>query len=740
MRLFACRLGVCAAMIVGLVSAPSAGVIQVNNTADLVFPADGACTFREALNNANLPAGGDTTAGDCDPGSPGIDTILVPGGTYSIQLFPAGDDANLGGDFDVLDGLALQGDGPAVTIIDGATLDRVLDVNPGNQIIEVDINNLALTGGSLSAPSRGGGMRIGAGATVSFTEGRVFDNIAEQGGGIFNEARLFAAGVLIDENRAPFGNDGGGLYNAGNADLLGCTVRRNSADTRGGGIHNAGQLLVDAGSIEANTVSLEGGGLYNADSAQLQMTSIRDNISDRTGGGIHHASGFLEISEVQFAQNFATDDGGGIYSVDDLQIAESTFSANHVSRNGGAIAHVVGSLGVDGSLFEFNEAGVDGGAIFNSDGLELTGATLRNNNAPQRGGGIFNTGNAVIGRSTLDDNGSQDLGGGIYNGGFLEFGASLASNNTAALYGGGIYADPASVSNIVNSTISGNVVDAEGGGIYNEGAVRIEFSTVARNTSTFSSPGGLFNASLVEIKNSILADNSGGDCLIAGALNSDGYNLDTDGSCGLGGAFDLSGVSPNLGPLQNNGGPTATHALIAPSPAIDTAAPGCQDQFGGIVSNDQRLFVRPKDGDGNGSAECDRGAYEAPSASPVSPPPVPDGIVGSPLRVGKATPAAIDLPVTWDVATCPAQGYHLLFGALADVSAYSLAGSECGLSVSGSDTWFGSASANVWFVIVPDDASVVEGSWGNSTSGIRNGATPSNECGLGLRDNSGTCP
>ncbi len=664
MRLFACRLGICAAMIVGLVSVPAAGVIQVNNTADLVLPADGACSLREALNNANLPAGGDTTAGDCDPGSPGVDTILVPAGTYSIQLFPPGDDANLGGDFDVLDGLALHGDGPAVTIIDGATLDRVLDVNPANQIIEVDINNLALTGGSLSAPSRGGGMRIGAGATVSFSEGRVLDNIAEQGGGIFNDARLFAAAVLIDENRAPFANAGGGLYNSGDADLLGCTVRSNTADTRGGGVHNVGQLLIDGSDIEGNIVSFEGGGLYNAGSAQLQQSAFRDNIADRTGGGIHHESGFLEISEVQFEQNAATDDGGGIYSVDDLQVAESTFSSNQVSRNGG----------------------------------------------------------------------------GICNGGFLEFRTSLVSHNNAALYGGGIYADPASVSNIVNSTISGNVADAEGGGIHNEGALRIEFSTVARNTSTFSNPGGLFNASLVEIKNSILADNSGGDCLIAGALNSDGYNLDTDGSCGLGGPFDLSGVSPNLGPLQGNGGPTSTHALIVPSPAIDTAAPGCQDQFGGIVSNDQRLFLRPRDGDGNGSVECDRGAFEAPAASPVSPPPVPDGIVGSPMRVGKATPAAIDLPMAWDVATCPSQGYHLLFGDLADVSVYSLAGSDCGLSVSGSDTWFGSASASVWFVIVPDDASVVEGSWGNSSSGIRNGSTPSNECGLGLRDNSGTCP
>ena len=70
-------------------------------------------------------------------------------------------------------------------------------------------------------------------------------------------------------------------------------------------------------------------------------------------------------------------------------------------------------------------------------------------------------------------------------------------------------------------------------------------------------------------------------------------------------------VDPNLGPLQNNGGNAMTHALLVGSPAIDGGNPGgCTDASGNILINDQRYFPRPVDGDGNGTAICDIGAFE----------------------------------------------------------------------------------------------------------------------------------
>src|SRR4029450_5388140 len=74
-----------------------------------------------------------------------------------------------------------------------------------------------------------------------------------------------------------------------------------------------------------------------------------------------------------------------------------------------------------------------------------------------------------------------------------------------------------------------------------------------------------------------------------------------------------------LGPLQNNGGPTQTHALVAGSPAIDAGDPsGWRGNSGGLLQTDQRGFPRNVDGNSDGAARCDIGAVEGVgSATPL---------------------------------------------------------------------------------------------------------------------------
>ena len=73
------------------------------------------------------------------------------------------------------------------------------------------------------------------------------------------------------------------------------------------------------------------------------------------------------------------------------------------------------------------------------------------------------------------------------------------------------------------------------------------------------------------------ADSGGPD--VFGPLNSLGHNLIGDGSGGSGyAATDLVGTSaspidPMLGPLQDNGGPTWTMALLPGSPALGAGGP-----------------------------------------------------------------------------------------------------------------------------------------------------------------------
>jgi hypothetical protein len=129
--------------------------------------------------------------------------------------------------------------------------------------------------------------------------------------------------------------------------------------------------------------------------------------------------------------------------------------------------------------------------------------------------------------------------------------------------------------------------------------------TVSDNSGGIST--GLFAGTVVQLSNTIIANNGLFTDCANGPITSNGYNLDSDGSCSLMATGDLSSMNPNLGPLQNNGGSTQTQALKSSSPAIDMGnlalpngiIPACE-------SSDQRGVARPQ------GADCDMGAYESP--------------------------------------------------------------------------------------------------------------------------------
>jgi len=155
--------------------------------------------------------------------------------------------------------------------------------------------------------------------------------------------------------------------------------------------------------------------------------------------------------------------------------------------------------------------------------------------------------------------------------------------------------------------------------------VTISGLTIANCDIPFA--GGIFSNGLLKVKNTIIAGNSAQtapDC--GGTLTSYGCNLieDTSG-CTITGneTGNIYGEDPLLGPLQDNGGPTFTDALLEGSPAIDGVSTecGCTTIDGAPVTSDQRGEPRPADGDGDGTALCDIGAYELqPLPSPNSPP------------------------------------------------------------------------------------------------------------------------
>ena len=360
-----------------------------------------------------------------------------------------------------------------------------------------------------------------------------------------------------------------GISNAGSLRLLNCVVRNCTNETSYGvGVYNAGDMEMEASAVaDCDTVlwtQAPGGGIYN--SGTLRMTNCSVSRC-HSGGG----------------------DGGGILNE--------------------------GNLTMSASIVESCTAGgndMDGGGILNQGTAVLCGCTVSNCSAAY-GAGIESWENLAVTNSTIVDNEGFMFGGGLNVGGTISLVGCTIAGNTA-WFGGGVCNNDGELT-MLNCTVSGNDAGSKGGGI--DGAATLISSTICSNNAIWyingdtnaaqGDGGGIYGTATSE--NCIFSGNTaatGND--FYGILTSQGFNLIQDtNACTIVGDLtgNLLGVDPLLGPLQDNGGPTWTHALLPGSPAID------QGTSGGLTT-DQRGVPRPFDvptipnaGDGS-----DIGAFE----------------------------------------------------------------------------------------------------------------------------------
>lgn len=124
-------------------------------------------------------------------------------------------------------------------------------------------------------------------------------------------------GLRIQHGRA--GTSGGGVLNAGSLVLRQCQVTGNQADAGGGGIANVGRLLLVDSAVTGNRAGGVGGGLYNADGVVILRGSslVAGNVGGSEGGGIftEGASSSVELhDDSSLVSNSAAVSGGGIYN------------------------------------------------------------------------------------------------------------------------------------------------------------------------------------------------------------------------------------------------------------------------------------------------------------------------------------------------------------------------------------------------------------------------------------------
>jgi hypothetical protein len=402
--------------------------------------------------------------------------------------------------------------------------------------------------------------------------------------------------------------------------------------------HGSGDTIVRAGA-PTRLFSVLGPGV----NVTISGLTIRDGLVSKAGGlalgaGVASSEANLTLRSVVVTNNRAVADGasgapggvavgGGIYCEEGfLTIADSTISEN--------LASAVGGSGKSGGV-------AVAAGIFANDGLLIERTTISGNRADARGG---------QGPSSSSQSGGVAVAAGLDG-----------------------VPGPTAPARVLDSTISGNVIDASGGpggagGVAEAAGVfavvegnpfGLEGTTIAGN-SVRSGSGGIsvaggaalvaeasahlavvgatisgnsVDAASVALAGNLFIQGEGvtfADSIVSGGIGpagsencgeekpkSLGFNLDSGDQCGFHGNGDLVNTNPLLGPLQNNGGPTATMALAANSPAVDKGA-----AFG--LTTDQRGVQRPIDfpsianSAAPGADGSDIGAFELQPVSKVT--------------------------------------------------------------------------------------------------------------------------
>jgi hypothetical protein len=540
-----------------------------------------------------------TNLSDSGPGSLRDAIAMTPsGGTVDFQAGLRGTITLTTGELAINKDLSIDGPGPDVITVSGNNASRVFNIAN----FTVAISGLTIADGKAINDDGGGMLNAG---TLTILDAAFSGNTSDYGGGLYN---YFGMLTIIDSSFS--GNSalsGGGVYNYGTMTVTGSTFSGNSAKNGEGGIFSFGTLIITGSSFSGNSGDT---GAVSDVGGMTVTASIFNGNSGVVGGGISNGayllSATLTIIGCTFSDNSADPDGagGGICNQAMLTIIGSTFSGNSADFNGfgGAIDNE-GTLTVTASTISGN-SGSWGGGIANGGLGQLTvlDSTLSGNsvNSEYDGGGIFNQGTLTINGSTFNDNSARN-GGGIFTEGPLK---------------------------VVGSTLSGNSAKGAGGGIY---------SLIINGQSA-----------PLRMQNTLLAGNKaviGGGPDVDGPLTSLGHNLIGDGSGGSGyAATDLAGTSANpidakLGPLQDNGGPTQTMALLPGSPAINAGGPSESEW-------DQRGPGYPRTVNGM----TDIGAYEvqpsgAGSAALILHPSEPTHTVPTSAHGGPTTPSIPLRPV-----------------------------------------------------------------------------------------------
>jgi hypothetical protein len=405
------------------------------------------------------------------------DTINLPAGTYKLTIAPTGVDGATSGDLDISANLTIKGSTNGQTIINGNSLDRVMQISGG----KVAISNLVIENGRVSG--EGGGI-LNSGGTVTLTSVQLFQNVAVgvNGDSGINGLTGAQSGSAGGAGGSGTVGEGGAIFNSnGSLTLKSCFITTNQAIGGSGGTGGNGGF---GGNISAAGVNGVGGAGGNGGVGALGA-----------GGGVFNAAGAS------------------------LTLIGDTFFANKaIGGNGGAGGG--GNIGAGGS----GGSGTGGaGGAGGAGGLAA-------------GGGLFNLGKLTFSASSIGFNSNQATGGMAGNGGSGDNGAGGAGNNAALGADGGNGAKAVGgaggAGGLGGSGEGGAVFNGAGASLRSTTGILVFSNVAAGNLGGSGGAGGFGNASVGGTGGNIGGDGGAGGAAVAGNGGAGG-----SGGQGLGGGL-----------------------------------------------------------------------------------------------------------------------------------------------------------------------------------------------------------
>ena len=394
----------------------------------------------------------------------------------------------------------------------------------------------------------------------------------------------------------------------------------------GGAFVYGGDLTMSQSTISHSTAlgaeGATGGGASVRGNAHLTDSTIDSNRAQgvEAGGGGLMVNGVLYLNDSRVTGNAIQSSagaayGGGIFTHGGVGATRSTISGNSAQADSGAAmggglnandgAYLIDSHVTHNSVRSTADVAY-GGGIHTSNGVAIETSTISGNSAHSDtrwsyGGGIHTQGTIAMADSTLSNNTASSECGTCYilGGGALAFGVTQVANSTISgntvqllgesagyAFGGGmaITGSYAAAIALYNTTVSGNAAigangTGMGGGVHSGYSPFGLFnSTVASNSASTRGGGaaGGDNGGLAPMLSSAIvamnqAPTDADLASVTGPLTVDGdHSLVMSADSNMTLPLGTLTINPRLLPLANNGGPTATHALAACSPAIDT--------------------------------------------------------------------------------------------------------------------------------------------------------------------------